>query len=129
MLLGLTLLVMAVMHAHEVWQSWGTDRIRLGVGLLMAPFFVVPVLFLSALMLRLVWTGGSGDEGWGKGLVILCGVALLSIPVALVLDPVIGWQLRSDGYRRCGHATVGRTITWNEWVRGSGVCERRSTTP
>lgn len=129
MLLGLTLLVMAATHAYEVWQSWGTGRLQLGVGVIMAPFFGVPVLFLSALLLRLAWTGGSGDEGWGKWVLILCGVALLSIPVTLVLDPVIGWRLRADVYRRCDHAMVGRYITWNEWIRGSAVCEGRWAPP
>ena len=88
----------------------------------MAPFFGVPVLALGALLLRLAWTGGSGHEGWGKWLLIIFGVALLSIPVTLALDPVVAWRLRSDGYRRCDDTTTGRTITWRVWVKGSGVC-------
>ncbi len=129
MLLGLMLLVMAATEAYEVWQGWGTDRIRLAVGMVMAPFMGVCMVFFAALMLRLVWTGGAGDGGWDKGLPIACGLALLSIPVALALDPVMKWQLRSDGYWLCPYASAGRYVEWNEWVRGSAACAGRSTPP
>lgn len=122
-MLGLALFLIAATHATEVWQSLGTDRIRVGVGLIMAPLFGVPVLSLGAMLLRLAWTGGPGDKRWGKWLPIMFGVALLSIPVTLALDPVAAWRLRSHAFRRCDDGTAGRYITWSEWVKGSGACE------